>query len=56
MFRDQDGFGAYAKLFKHAIVLNNGHAAMMGMFGIIVHEEITPLGYDPKLPIIVHLD
>jgi hypothetical protein len=28
---------------------------MMGILGLMVHEEIIPLGYDPDLPIIGHL-
>ena len=44
-----------AKLTKRAVELNNGRAAMMGILGLMVHEEIVPLGYDPELPIIGHL-
>eukprot|EP00585_Thalassiosira_rotula_P006515 CAMPEP_0196158814 /NCGR_PEP_ID=MMETSP0910-20130528/45998_1 /TAXON_ID=49265 /ORGANISM="Thalassiosira rotula, Strain GSO102" /LENGTH=132 /DNA_ID=CAMNT_0041423725 /DNA_START=104 /DNA_END=502 /DNA_ORIENTATION=+ len=33
----------------------NGRAAMMGILGLMVHEEIVPLGYDADLPIIGHL-
>jgi hypothetical protein len=43
------------KLQKRAIELNNGRAAMMGILGLMVHELIIPLGYDPELPIIGHL-
>jgi hypothetical protein len=28
---------------------------MFGILGLMVHEEIIPLGYDPELPIIGHL-
>ena len=28
---------------------------MLGILGLMVHEEIVPLGYDPDLPIIGHL-
>jgi hypothetical protein len=28
---------------------------MFGILGLMVHEEIQPLGYDPDLPIIGHL-
>ena len=40
---------------KRAIELNNGRAAMFGILGLMVHEKIQPLGYDPDLPIIGHL-
>ena len=43
------------KLSKRAIELNNGRAAQMGILGLMVHELIVPLGYDPDLPIIGHL-
>ena len=43
------------KLSKRAIELNNGRAAQMGILGLMVHELIVPLGYDPELPIIGHL-
>ena len=50
-----DSFDEETKMSKRAIELNNGRAAMMGILGLMVHEEIIPLGYDPDLPIIGHL-
>jgi len=50
-----DDFDEETKLQKRAVELNNGRAAMMGILGLMVHEEIIPLGYDPELPIIGHL-
>mmetsp|Transcript_7789 Transcript_7789/g.8925 ORF Transcript_7789/g.8925 Transcript_7789/m.8925 type:complete len:205 (+) Transcript_7789:118-732(+) len=35
-----DTFGENEKKFKRAIELNNGRAAMMGILGLMVHEEI----------------
>ena len=39
-----DYFDEETKLSKRAIKLNNGCAAMMGILGLMVHEEIVPLG------------
>jgi hypothetical protein len=50
-----DDFDEEEKLTKRAVELNNGRAAMMGILGLMVHEKIVPLGYDPELPIIGHL-
>ena len=50
-----DDFDEETKLQKRAVELNNGRAAMMGILGLMVHEEIVPLGYDADLPIIGHL-
>jgi hypothetical protein len=50
-----DDFDEETKLQKRAVELNNGRAAMMGILGLMVHEKIIPLGYDPDLPIIGHL-
>jgi hypothetical protein len=50
-----DDFDEEEKLTKRAVELNNGRAAMAGILGLMVHEEIIPLGYDADLPIIGHL-
>jgi Chlorophyll A-B binding protein len=50
-----DTFDEETKLQKRAIELNNGRAAQFGILGLMVHEKIIPLGYDPDLPIIGHL-
>ena len=50
-----DVFDEETKLSKRAIKLNNSRAAMLGILGLMVHEEIVPLGYNPDLPIIGHL-
>jgi hypothetical protein len=36
-----DSFDAQTKLQKRAIELNNGRAAMMGILGILMHEQIN---------------
>ena len=50
-----DEFDEEKKLFKRGVELINGRAAMLGILGLMVHEEIIPLGYDADLPIIGHL-
>ena len=50
-----DEFDEEEKLFKRGVELINGRAAMLGILGLMVHEEIIPLGYDADLPIIGHL-
>ena len=50
-----DDFDKETKLSKRAIELNNSRAAMLGILGLMVHEEIVPLSYNPDLPIIGHL-
>lgn len=50
-----DSFSEEEKLQKRAVELNNGRAAQFGILGLMVHELIIPLGYDPELPIIGHL-
>ncbi len=50
-----DDFDEETKLQKRAIELNNGRAAQLGILGLMVHEEIQKIGYDPDLPIIGHL-
>lgn len=46
-----DGFDDATKMRKRAIELNNGRAAMMGIWGLIIHEQlgvsILPGGYLP---------
>ena len=48
-------FSSSQKLQKRAIELNNGRAAQLGILGLMVHEKIQEIGYDPDLPIIGHL-
>ena len=50
-----DTFSPEEKIQKRAIELNNGRAAQFGILGLMVHEKIQALGYDPDLPIIGHL-
>merc|ERR1711971_1542526 len=50
-----DDFDEETKLQKRAIELNNGRAAMFGILGLMVHEKIVPLGYDPDLPLVGHM-
>jgi hypothetical protein len=45
-------FSEEEKLSKRAIELNNGRAAQIEILGLMVHELIIPLGYDPDLQII----
>jgi len=40
-----DIFDDRVKLVKRGIELNNGRAAMMGIFGLMVHEKINELSY-----------
>jgi hypothetical protein len=46
-----DKLDANTKMKKRAIELNNGRAAMMGIWGLVVHEmmgnSILPNGYLP---------
>merc|ERR1712154_273097 len=35
-----DTFDEETKLFKRGVELNNGRAAMMGILGLMVHEEL----------------
>ena len=50
-----DTFSEEEKIQKRAIELNNGRAAQFGILGLMVHEKIQEIGYDPDLPIIGHL-
>merc|ERR1712137_316155 len=50
-----DDFDEEEKLFKRGVELNNGRAAQLGILGLMVHEKIQEIGYDPDLPIIGHL-
>ena len=35
-----ESFDEETKLFKHAIKLNNGCVAMLGILGLLVHEQL----------------
>jgi hypothetical protein len=50
-----DEFDEETKFQKRAIELNNGRAAMLGIIGLMAHEEMIKIGYDADLPIIGHL-
>ena len=50
-----DDFDEATSLSKCAIELNDHRAPMLGILGLMVHEEIVPLGYHPDLPTIGHL-
>merc|ERR1712021_286410 len=50
-----DEFDEETKFQKRAIELNNGRAAMLGIVGLMAHEEMIKIGYDADLPIIGHL-
>merc|ERR1711957_81880 len=47
-----DTFDEETKLSKRAIELNNGRAAMFGILGLMVHEQIAKIGYVADLPLI----
>jgi len=50
-----DEFDEEEKLSKRAIELNNGRAAMLGILGLMAHEEMVKIGYDANLPLIGNL-
>jgi len=50
-----DDFDEETKFQKRAIELNNGRAAMLGITGLMAHEEMVKIGYDADLPLIGHL-
>ena len=45
-------FSPEAKMYKRAIELNQGRAAMMGLLGLMVHEKLNEIGMVADLPII----
>jgi hypothetical protein len=45
-------FSDEEKLYKRGAELNNGRAAMMGILGLMVHEELGNVGMAVELPII----
>ena len=47
-----DNFDEEEQLSKRAIELNNGRAAMLGILGLMVHEQLNAIGMVADLPII----
>merc|ERR1712232_179192 len=47
-----DTFDDETKLFKRAVELNNGRAAMLGILGLMIHEKLNEIGMVADLPII----
>jgi hypothetical protein len=47
-----DTFTEEEKLQKRGTELNNGRAAMMGILGLMVHEQLNAIGMTAELPII----